>query len=140
MFLLPPRIRQMLKSQRGKDPRVFSIDVELLSSIRQTAQEQGRPEEDVLADWVNIGQGQVSRDEAAEAKWNSLTEREQEVLALVCLGKRNYEIAETLGVAHETVKTHLQHIFRKFGLRSKKELRLLLQDWDFSGWWGSRQI
>jgi DNA-binding CsgD family transcriptional regulator len=69
-----------------------------------------------------------------------LSEREQEVLALVCLGRRNYEIAGVLGIAHETVKTHLQHIFRKFGLRSKKELRLFLKDWDFASWWDSRQV
>ena len=45
-----------------------------------------------------------------------------------------------LGIVNETVKTHLQHIFRKFGLRSKKELRLLLQDWDFASWWENHQI
>jgi DNA-binding CsgD family transcriptional regulator len=140
MFLLPPRLRHMLEKKREKEARLFSLDAGLVSSLRQSAQAQGRPEEDVLSDWANAGQTQVSRDAAAGARWDSLSEREQEVLALVCMGKRNYEIAGILGIVNETVKTHLQHIFRKFSLRSKKELRLLLQDWDFTSWWENHQI
>ena len=140
MFLIPPRLRHMLEKKREKEAHLFSLDAGLVSSLRQSAQTQGRPEEEVLSDWANAGQTQVSRDAAAGIKWDSLSQREQEVLALVCLGKRNYEIAGMLGIVNETVKTHLQHIFRKFGLRSKKELRLLLQDWDFTSWWANHQI
>jgi DNA-binding CsgD family transcriptional regulator len=118
MFLLPARIRSLLEDQGRMQARRFSADVEL----------------------VEAGQAQAFDDSGLEACWDSLSEREQEVLALVCLGQRNYEIAAALGIAPETVKTHLQHIFRKFGLRSKKELRLLLRDWDFAGWWDSRQM
>ena len=130
----------MLEKKREKEARLFSLDAGLVSSLRQSAQTQGRPEEEVLSDWANAGQTQVSRDAAAGIRWDSLSEREQEVLALVCLDKRNYEIAGMLGIVNETVKTHLQHIFRKFGLRSKKELRLLLQDWDIASWWENHQI
>ena len=140
MFLLPPRLRHMLEKKREKEARLFSLDSRLVSSLRQSAQAQGRLEEEVLSDWANAGQTQVSRDTAAGIKWDSLSEREHEVLALVCLGKRNYEIAGILGIVNETVKTHLQHIFRKFGLRSRKELRLLLRDWDFASWWDNHQI
>ena len=137
MFLLPLPIRQALEKVRGKNSRVFSLDTELVVSIQKAAQEQGRPEEEVLAEFVNAGQAQISRDNYAGVEWDSLTRREQEVLALVCLGQRNYEIAEILGITNETVKTHLQHIFLKFKLRSRKDLRLLLRDWNFVEWWES---
>lgn len=140
MYLLPTLLRRALESLRRKDAQVFPLDAELAMSIRQTAQEQGRPEEDVLNDLVNAGQYQTGRDEAAGIKWDSLTDREREVLALVCLGQRNYEIANILGIANQTIKTHLQHIFQKFGLHSRKELRLLLRDWNFASWWESRQM
>ena len=130
----------MLEKKREKEARLFSLDAGLVSSLRQSAQAQGRPEQEVLSDWANAGQTQIYRDAATGIKWDSLSEREQEVLALVCLSKRNYEIAGILGIVNETVKTHLQHIFRKFGLRSRKELRLLLQDWDFASWWDNHQI
>ena len=140
MFLLPPRLRQTLEKKGEKEARLFSLDAELVSGIQLSAEAQGRTEEEILSDWANAGQTQVSREAAAGTKWDSLSEREQEVLALVCMGKRNYEIAGILGIVNETVKTHLQHIFRKFGLRSKKELRLLLRDWDFASWWDNHQI
>jgi DNA-binding CsgD family transcriptional regulator len=140
MFLLPVGIRQALEHLKGKESRVFSSDANLVSVVQRIAQEQGRSEEEVLTKLANAGESQISTREEAEAKWDSLTDREQEVLALVCLGKRNYEIAEALGISNETVKTHLQHIFYKFKLRSKKELRLLLRGWDFADWWDYHQM
>ena len=135
MFLLPSRIRSLLESQGKVDSRRFSLDADLVTALRQAAREQGCSEQEVLAGLVESRQELMLRDRAAAACWDSLSEREREVLALVCLGQRNYEIARVLGITHETVKTHLQHIFRKFSLRSKKELRLLLKDWDFIDWW-----
>jgi DNA-binding NarL/FixJ family response regulator len=46
---------------------------------------------------------------AAEA----LTGREVQVLQLVATGKTNREIAGTLFISPDTVKTHLEHIFQK---------------------------
>ncbi|HMB25445.1 MAG TPA: helix-turn-helix transcriptional regulator, partial [Anaerolineales bacterium] len=65
--------------------------------------------------------------------------REQQVAALVCLGCRNYEIAKILVISPDTVKTHLQGIFNKFDLRSGRELRVALKNWDFSEWWDGNQ-
>lgn len=69
--------------------------------------------------------------------WYSLTARERQVTALVYMGHRNYEIAGILGVGYGTIQTHLQHIFDKFGLRSRKELRRVLQGWHAEAWWAN---
>lgn len=53
---------------------------------------------------------------------NSLTEREREVMRLVALGRSNREIAETLVVGPETVKTHVTHILSKLGLESRTQV------------------
>jgi len=137
MFLLPPRLRRLLKRKKGPASRVYSSDEALVTSVREVAKQQGRAEEEVLADFARSGRDQFFRDDEAEARWDSLSEREQEVTALACLGYRNYEIAGILGIAPETVKTHLQNIFNKFGLRSRKELRLVLNQWQFAEWWNS---
>jgi DNA-binding CsgD family transcriptional regulator len=78
------------------------------------------------------------RQEAARnlETWQSLTPREKEITALACLGDTNKEIADRLVVSPATVKTHLRNAKRKFGLRSKLELRKILSDWDFSAWIG----
>jgi DNA-binding CsgD family transcriptional regulator len=138
MFLLPPRLRRLLKRKKGPASRVYSSDQALVTSVREVAKQQGRAEEEVLADFARSGRDQFFRNGEAEARWDSLSEREQEVTALACLGYRNYEIAGILGIAPETVKTHLQNIFNKFGLRSRKELRLVLNQWQFAEWWNSR--
>jgi DNA-binding CsgD family transcriptional regulator len=140
MFLLPPAIQRLLKERKGKKKRALALDVKMLTALHKAAEEQNRPEDEILADWLDSGVKHSSRNWTAEGQWDSLTRREREVLALVCLGNRNEDIAKELGISIPTVKTHLQNIFEKFGLRSKRELRQLLQDWDFVNWWNSRQM
>jgi DNA-binding NarL/FixJ family response regulator len=136
MFLLPSRLRKLLqRNKEEKEARVYHADQELSAAIRSAAQEQGRTEEEVWRDFVKAGHDRYLRTSELEERWDSLSEREQEVTALACMGYRNYEIAEMLGISHETVKTHLQNIFTKFDIRSRNELRLALRDWRFDEWW-----
>jgi len=50
-----------------------------------------------------------------------LTTREQEVLGLLARGDKNKRIAAILGVAEETVKTHVKNILGKLGATSRTE-------------------
>jgi DNA-binding NarL/FixJ family response regulator len=52
----------------------------------------------------------------------SLTRREKQVLVLLGRGWKNADIARELQVSTETVRTHAQHVYRKLGVRSRKEL------------------
>ena len=135
------RLIDTLLGERDKpeSPRVFLQDEELIAVIKNVAREQSRAEEELIAEFTKVGLNQFVAQSELQDRWNSLSHREQQVVALVCLGHRNYEIAQTLGIAPETVKTHLQHIFDKLHLRGSKELRLALKDWDFQGWWEDNQ-
>jgi len=135
MFLLPPRLRKLLEKLKGRASRTFHADQELLAAIQEAAQEQGRTEEEVWMEFVRAGHDQYLQTSELEERWDALTEREQEVTALACMGYRNYEIAETLSISHETVKSHLHNIFNKFDIRDRNELRRALQDWRFDEWW-----
>jgi LuxR family maltose regulon positive regulatory protein len=48
-----------------------------------------------------------------------LTEREREVLRLLAVGQSNLEIARTLYVEVNTVKTHLKRLYGKLGVHSR---------------------
>ena len=51
-----------------------------------------------------------------------LTQREADVLELLQQGASNAEIAAKLTVGVETVRTHARNIYRKLGVRTRREL------------------
>lgn len=58
---------------------------------------------------------------AESLKSLGLTNREAEILAGIAQGNADKAIAENLYVSPLTVKTHLQHIYRKLGVKSRAE-------------------
>ncbi|MQY66033.1 MAG: hypothetical protein GH147_06075 [Clostridia bacterium] len=51
----------------------------------------------------------------------NLTKREVKVLKLVASGKTNKEIAKKLFISEKTVKNHLNHIYRKLGVKNRAQ-------------------
>jgi DNA-binding CsgD family transcriptional regulator len=64
--------------------------------------------------------------ETAAVSYSSLTRREREVLTLIAAGHTNREMAESLVVSPETVKTHVRHVLNKFGVARKAEICALM--------------
>ncbi len=134
MLLLPPFLRQFLtRRKKEKKPRIYLHDEQLVAHVQKIASEQHRPEQEVYEDILQAGMQVLQDQDSYSAIWKTLSQREQQVAALTCLGYRSYEIADMLGVSYDTVRTHSKHIYAKFGL-NRQELRLALQDWDFQQW------
>ncbi|ODT89746.1 MAG: hypothetical protein ABS86_04710 [Sphingobium sp. SCN 64-10] len=51
-----------------------------------------------------------------------LTAREAEIADFVCMGLRNRDIADRVGLTEGTIKVHLHNIYRKLGVSSRSEL------------------
>jgi DNA-binding CsgD family transcriptional regulator len=64
--------------------------------------------------------------DAAVVSYSALTRREREVLTLIAAGQTNREMAESLVVSPETVKTHVRHVLNKFGVSRKAEIYALI--------------
>lgn len=63
----------------------------------------------------------LAADTAASARLERLTDREREVLAAIGRGYNNTEISEHLFIGSATVKTHINSVFSKLGLRDRAQ-------------------
>ena len=64
---------------------------------------------------------------AAPGATASITSRQQEILELLAKGLPNKLIAASLGLSEATVKMHMTSLLRKFNVRSRAELIVLLK-------------
>ena len=85
-------------------------DQEILDAVHQ-AIERDRGERD-----------RARETEAARKRYNSLTSREQEVLALVVQGFANKQIGDELNISEPTVKMHRGRLMDKMGADSLPDL------------------
>src|SRR5689334_17268567 len=107
-------MQYLSRKKEGKQTtRLFLQDEDLIAAVKNVARQQKRSEEEMIAEFTKAGLNQFLTQSELENRWSSLSHREQQVAALICLGHRNYEIANILSIAPETVKTHLQRIFDK---------------------------
>ena len=123
----------------GERPRAIALttyadDASVLGALRAGA--RGYLTKDAGADQIRAAVLAVARGEAAidpavqhhilaaltEPELpDGLTPREAEVLQLIAEGLTNAEIAERLVVTPATVKSHVNHIFAKAGVRDRAQ-------------------
>lgn len=128
--------QQLLRVLGLKQPpgEPFRFDVDLVRSLHDLAEREQRPQAEVAAELLSFALAQRNLEDERRLRWDKLTQREQEVAALVCLGYTSRQVAYALQISPETVKSHVRSLLQKFGLQSRSELRTLLANWDFSAW------
>ena len=112
----------------------YQLDIDLLDVLEDLAQREDKPTEAMAEELIRQAIRHREMAEQSLALWHKLTRREKQVVALICLGYMNKEIAERLYISTETVKSHVSNALRKFGVRRRVEIQKMLADWDFSQW------
>ena len=107
---------------------------ELWATIKEIADYENRHVGIVVNELMAFAIAHHKTAEVSLAVWQQLTQREREVTARIWLGQSNPQIAETLRISENTVKTHIKSLLAKFNVHSKSELRLMLIGVDFSEW------
>lgn len=80
----------------------------------------------LLVCWFGITLGtNKKKDDFEMAYRNQITKREKSIIELIALGKKNQEIANQLFVDISTIKTHINNIYKKTGVKNRKELIFL---------------
>jgi DNA-binding NarL/FixJ family response regulator len=69
-----------------------------------------------------IRRGPHSKHRRATSGWDSLTDAELKIAAMVAEGLSNPEIAQRLVTSPRTVGTHVSHILKKLGVASRAEI------------------
>ena len=117
-------------------PRTYHFDVSksLQVTLSTLATDEGRPEDELIPDILVAGLTQYEARERLWNTWETLSPREKDVAAFVCLGYTNRQVAAHLNISPYTVKDRLSSVFRKFDVHKREDLRLLLSIWDFSEW------
>ncbi len=108
------------------------MDVEVYETLHEVARREQRSPQEVAAQLVN----QASQDQTVQAWvvscWAQLSPRQKQIVAYVCRGDTTPQIATQLHIAQTTVKSHVEIAMRKFGVKSRVELRKILQPWDLT--------
>jgi FixJ family two-component response regulator len=68
-----------------------------------------------------------------QARFESLTPRERQIMALVTAGLMNKEVAFRIGITEMTVKIHRGHMMRKMGMKSLADLVVIAEDLGIRG-------
>ena len=66
-------------------------------------------------------------DSEMRARFESLTPREREIMALVTAGLMNKQVGGRIGISEMTVKIHRGHVMRKMGTKSLADLVLIAE-------------
>ena len=134
MSLFKRLFYRFFRPNQAPHTQVFSLDAHLEATLRDLAAEQRRPVNEIANALIQQALDQRGQSDANLQTWSSLSPRQQEIAALICVDYTNQQIAARLQISPETVKSHVRSVLSHFAVNSKSELRRRLAGWDFSAW------
>ena len=123
-------------SRKDQQPKfqyhsILSVPLRLVNRTDQNAQEK-RSSNDQNNDFLAGGRRSPDIHMIGLLdSWDKLSAREKEVTYLVCMRRRNDEIASEMGVTAGTVNSYLNHIYNKLNIRGKMDLFHMFYNFDF---------
>lgn len=115
----PQYLRSALKNGAMGYVLKKAADAELISAIRAVLRGEMYVHPSMTR---TLLEEMLPKAEAARDAWESLSEREQEVLRLVALGHTSAEIAAQLNLSDKTVETYRARGMEKLGLPNRAAL------------------
>ncbi len=122
------------KKQFDVGQHAVSLNEAVYRSLIEFAKQEHRSIQEVASEILSQAIQERHKSGITQARWRELSRREQEAVALYCLGFTGDEICKRFTLSINTVKTHLRNGMQKLGLSSRSELKRALADWDFSSW------
>ncbi len=114
--------------------RRYQVNLRMAEYLESMALEQACDPEEIAVGLLADGIAKHTLIEQSFEYWDRLSPREQEVIALVCLGYINKEIGKKLNISSQTAKSHVSNILCKLDVSRRGEIQRLFMEWDFSEW------
>lgn len=101
-----------------------AVDSELLNALRAVARGETYIHSAMMGKLLNgeSSSAGAASEGAAGDPWDTLSQRERDVLRLVALGHTNAEIAERLAISVKTVETYRARGMEKLGFATRAQL------------------
>jgi DNA-binding NarL/FixJ family response regulator len=116
----PEYVRRFLHLGVGGYVLKKAAGVELIAAIR--AVHRGGLVVDPAVARDVLGESAAGDAALLDDPYESLTERERQVLKLVAEGRSNKDVAALLDVSVKTAMTHREHVMKKLGLHNRTDL------------------
>ena len=127
-------MRPKVNGKKRDEQNTLVVGSSLYRSLVTMAEQTHRTLDDLVTSLLSQAIEDHQQIYIAEERWHELSRREQEIIALYCLGYTSEEIEKRFTLSTNTVKTHLRNGMQKLGLSSRSDLKRALADWDFSTW------
>ena len=111
------------------------IDAVLYQTLEELARQSNQTVGVLVAELLNQAIHRRS-GESNQERWRRLTRREQEIIALYCLGFSSSANSKRFTLSDNTIRSHVYNAMHKLGVSSRGELRGILEEWDFANWLG----
>ncbi len=130
---------RLLRDLRIRPPATMPVYFpgDLLLALQLQAEQEQRPEDELVEELLSDMLATRQVVDERFLTWESLTGRQQEIVAMLCLSYSNPKIARHLGISINAVNRHVQKVLERFAVHDRTGLRQKLAYWDFSAWPGS---
>lgn len=101
---------------------------DFIATVRRILRGESYVDPDLAARLLSEGRGVEPMASKAGAGGAMLSEREEQIFALLGRGMSNVEIAEAIGLSENTVKHYITPLLSKLGVRNRVEAALLARE------------
>lgn len=122
---IPASLRAWIDERRARHPLAVPSAADPIAIGERFVMLRAKPLRTALGGYdlvtIDLPRDRSAQAFAARCTQLGLTEREQDVAALLLDGRMNSDIAARLGIAPNTVKNHVANIYRRSGARNRAE-------------------
>ncbi len=125
---------ERLGGKQARRAHSFALDANLYAALMDQAGREQVPAQDLYRYLLESGLAKRQKSEELGQRWETLSRREQDVIAFVCLRYTNRQIAAAMQISNLTVNWYVRKILEKFNFHSKLEIQMKFSNWDFNNW------